>query len=74
MKTHSIKDHFKHDLEKDTYICPNNQELPFQQEIKHYLENETKLYKIERRYWNYNACQDCPDKEKCYKGTQRQIT
>lgn len=68
------KDHFKHDLEKDTYICPNNQELPFQQEIKHYLENETKPYKIERRYWNYNACQDCQDKEKCYKGTQRQIT
>lgn len=68
------KDHFKYNMEKDSFICPNNQELTFQQKISHYRENEEKPYKIERRYWNYGACKDCKDKNKCYKGTLRQIT
>lgn len=68
------KDHFRYDNEKDEYICPNNQKLSFKHMISHYNEDETKSYKIERRYWNYDACKECEDKNKCCKGSLRQIT
>ena len=68
------KDHFKYDYDRDLFICPNKQELPFYKEILKYKDNEEEPYKVERRYMNYYACKDCKDQDKCHKSTARQIT
>ncbi len=68
------KDYFKYNFEKDVFICPNNNELSFQTQVTHSYEDKEKPDKIERRYWNYEACKNCKDKNKCHKGVHRQIT
>jgi transposase len=54
------KKHFKYDSEKDCYICPQGNELPFRQLQKH---KEDKF--SNRVYYNTKACKGCPNREKC---------
>ena len=68
------KDHFQYDAENDVYICPNNQKLAFKYLVSHCKDDEIEPYKFERRYWNYTACNECKDKDKCYSGSSRQIS
>ena len=68
------KDNFEYNAEKDTFICPNNQELKFKYEYRYSSHHEDHPDKIERKYINYEACKNCKQLQKCTKGSHRIIS
>jgi len=60
------KQDFRYVTDKDVYICPAGETLPYR-----YTTEEHGL--ILRRYWT-NACQGCPIKQACTSGKERRIT
>lgn len=58
------KEHFRYDVKKDVYICPEGKEL----------NNHTIKEGIKKRYFNYKACENCQSHERCTKSPKgRQI-
>src|SRR5499425_258915 len=60
------KQDFRYVAEKDVYICPAGERLPY-----HYTNEENGL--ILHRYWT-NACQSCAIKHSCTTGKERRVT
>lgn len=61
------KDHFVYDEVADAYRCPQGQSLPFKGQY------EMSDGRIQRRYWNRDACKACPVRDQCTKYTHRMI-
>lgn len=57
-------DNWSYDSEKDEYICKWDQRLTFRYESK---EKSDAGYEIAKRYYQCDACEECPFKEKCTK-------
>ncbi|MEK4325715.1 IS1182 family transposase [Paenibacillus sp. FSL R7-0312] len=53
-----------YDETKDTWTCPAGQTLHFRNESKETLKNE---YKIRKRHYRSQSCENCPLKERCTK-------
>ena len=68
------KDHFKYNYDKNIFICPNKQELPFKYQYTETKDDEDKIIKIKNIYSNYNVCKECKNKKECCNGKFRQIT
>jgi transposase len=60
------KQDFRYVADKDVYICPAGETLPYR-----YTNEEDGL--TLRRYWT-NACPSCPLKKSCTSGKERRIT
>jgi transposase len=60
------KQDFRYVAEKDVYICPAGESLPYR-----YTNEEHGM--LLRRYWT-NACQGCALKQTCTSGKERRIT
>ena len=60
------KQDFRYVADKDVYICPAGETLPYR-----YTNEEDRL--TLRRYWA-NACPSCPLKKSCTSGKERRIT
>ena len=55
---------FQYDTDKDVYICPSNQELPYR------FTSEERVLKL-KRYWAYDpTCQACQLKPQCSNSKQ----
>jgi transposase len=61
------RSNFTYDAEQDKYICPQGNELAFTRLDSH------KKNKQKSRVYTTTACMDCPVKNLCTKGKQRQI-
>ncbi len=59
------KDHFPYNKKKDTYVCPNGQELEFKEERE--VETTTG-FKQKLRIYECQDCTGCPYAKKCKKG------
>lgn len=61
------KDQFKYNAQRDSYQCPNNQELS-------YSYNRTDKGRKLRCYLNQEACKTCELRTRCTKSSHRQIS
>ena len=66
-------DYFKYNEEKDVIICPENQELIRQSERDGKVQKGG-FYKREIKYYNKEACQNCPHKSECTESKYRIVT
>jgi hypothetical protein len=57
-------ENWTYDEERDEYICPWNQRLTFRYEGKRKTDTG---YLVTQRYYECDACGDCPFKERCTK-------
>lgn len=67
------KDHFIYHWKTDSFTCPENEELPFQNELLEKNKKPGHPNKIKRVYYN-NKCSKCYKKDSCTKSTTRVIT
>lgn len=68
------KDHFKYNYDEDTFTCPEKQKLYFKYEYQRPAQKEGKPNRVERKYMNYEACKNCPSRQKCTKSSHRIIS
>lgn len=68
------KDHFTYNYKDDTFTCPEKQTLYFKYQYTRPAKKENKPHRIERKYMNYEACKNCPAREKCTKSSHRIIS
>ena len=67
------KDNMPYNYEEDYFSCCNNGKLEYQKTSVRWSEKDAD-YKIEREYYNKEACSRCPDKDKCCSGKYRKVT
>lgn len=68
------KDHFDYIRELDAFLCPEKQLLTFYKEYPDYNKLDKNPNAKKRLYNNYDACNNCPARDKCFKGKQTHRT
>lgn len=64
------KDHFIYIRELDAFLCPNNHYLYFYREYPDYNKLDKFPNAKQRAYRNYEACKNCPYRNKCFSKKQ----
>ena len=62
-----------YNYEEDYFNCCKNEKLEYQKTSVRWSEKDED-YKIEREYYNKEACSHCPDKDKCCSGKYRKVS
>ena len=62
-----------YNYEEDYFSCCNNGKLEYQKTSVRWSEKDAD-FKIEREYYNKEACSRCPDKDKCCSGKYRKVS